>query len=146
MVSGWNRCGTSTAPGLSLTPPGLNALKALTIDMVFDFFGVRLNGPKAEGKKIVINWNFSDTKQQYVLSLENCALTHLANKQVAGADATLTLARATLDQILMRKTTFPEAVQRGLVKIDGQPMKLLELFGLFENFNPMFEIVAPKSS
>jgi alkyl sulfatase BDS1-like metallo-beta-lactamase superfamily hydrolase len=129
----------------SLTPPGLNALRALTVDMVFDFFGVRLNGPKAEGKKIVINWNFSDTKQQYVLSLENCALTHIASKQAANADATLTLARATLDQILMRKTTFPEAVQRGLVKIDGQPMKLLELFGLFENFNPMFEIVTPKS-
>jgi alkyl sulfatase BDS1-like metallo-beta-lactamase superfamily hydrolase len=129
----------------SLTPPGLNALRALTIDMVFDFFGVRLNGPKAEGKKIAINWNFSDTHQQYVLNLENSALTHIANKQLPNADATLTLARATLDSILMRKTTFPEAVQKGLVKIDGQPMKLLELFGLFENFNPMFEIVTPKS-
>ena len=131
-------------PPRSLTPPGLNALRALTIDMVFDFFGVRLNGPKAEGKKIAINWNFSDTNQQYVLNLENSVLTHVANKQAEGADATLTLARATLDQILMRKTTFPEAVQKGLVKIDGQPMKLLELFGLMENFNPMFEIVTPK--
>ena len=128
----------------SLTPPGLNALRALTIDMVFDFFGVRLNGPKAEGKRIAINWNFSDTKQQYVLNLENSALTYQANKQAKDADATLTLTRATLDTILMRKTTFPEAVQKGLVKIDGQPMKLLELFGLFENFNPMFEIVTPK--
>jgi len=131
-------------PPRSLTPPGLNALRALTIDMVFDFFGVRLNGPKAEGKKIAINWNFSDTNQQYVLNLDNSALTHVANKQLATADATLTLTRATLDSILMRKTTFPEAVQKGLVKIDGQPMKLLELFGLMENFNPMFEIVTPK--
>jgi len=131
-------------PPRSLTPPGLNALRALTIDMVFDFFGVRLNGPKAEGKKIAINWNFSDTNQQYVLNLENSVLTHVANKQLSNADATLTLTRATLDSILMRKTTFPEAVQKGLVKIDGQPMKLLELFGLMENFNPMFEIVTPK--
>jgi alkyl sulfatase BDS1-like metallo-beta-lactamase superfamily hydrolase len=130
----------------SLTPPGLNALRALTIDMVFDFFGVRLNGPKAEGKKIAINWNFSDTRQQYVLNLENSALTYVANKQLANADATLTLTRATLDTILMRKTRFPEAVQNGLVKIDGEPMKLLELFGLFESFNPMFEIVTPKGA
>jgi alkyl sulfatase BDS1-like metallo-beta-lactamase superfamily hydrolase len=122
----------------------MNALRALTIDMVFDLFGVRLNGPKAEGKKIAINCNFSDTAQQYVLNLENSVLTHVANKQLVNADATLTLARAILDSILMRKTTFPEAVQKGLVKIDGQPMKLLELFGLFENFNPMFEIVTPK--
>ena len=128
----------------SLTPASMNALRALTVEMVFDYFGVRLNGPKADGKRIAINWNFSDTKEQYVLNLENSALTYVANKQRIDADATLTLSRATLDQILMRKTTFPEAVQKGLVKIDGQPMKLLELFGLFENFNPMFEIVTPK--
>jgi alkyl sulfatase BDS1-like metallo-beta-lactamase superfamily hydrolase len=35
----------------SLTPPGLNALPALTIDMVFDFFGVRLNAPRLRGKR-----------------------------------------------------------------------------------------------
>jgi alkyl sulfatase BDS1-like metallo-beta-lactamase superfamily hydrolase len=43
----------------------------------------------------------------------------------------------------MRKTTFPEAVQKGLVKVDGQPMKLLELFALFESFSPTFAIVTP---
>jgi len=130
----------------SLTPPGLNAARALTIDMVFDLFGVRLNGPKAEGKKITINWNFSDTGQKYILNLENCALTYIPNKQAQNADASLTLTRATLDAILTRKTTFPDAAQKGLVKIDGQGMKLLELFGLFENFNPMFEIVTPKEN
>jgi alkyl sulfatase BDS1-like metallo-beta-lactamase superfamily hydrolase len=128
----------------SLLSPGLKVLHALTIDMVFDFFGVRLNGLKAEGKKISINWNFSDTRQQYVLNLENCALTYTPNKQALNADATLTMSRAIFDTILMRKKTFPEAIQEGLVKIDGQGIKLLELFGLFENFNPMFEIVTPK--
>jgi alkyl sulfatase BDS1-like metallo-beta-lactamase superfamily hydrolase len=128
----------------SLLSPGLKVLHALTIDMVFDFFGVRLNGLKAEGKKISINWNFSDTRQQYVLNLENCALTYTPNKQALNADATLTMARAIFDSILMRKKTFPEAIQEGLVKIDGQGIKLLELFGLFENFDPMFEIVTPK--
>jgi alkyl sulfatase BDS1-like metallo-beta-lactamase superfamily hydrolase len=124
---------------------GLGALAALTVDMVFDFFGVRLNGPKADGKKIVVNWKFTDTGQEYVLNLENSALSHVPNKLAAEADATLTLTRATLDVILMRKTTFPEAVQKGLVKIDGEPMKLLELFALFDSFSPTFAIVTPKN-
>ena len=40
-----------------------------------------------------INWNFTDAQQVYALTLEDSALTYMANKQVAGADASLTLTR-----------------------------------------------------
>jgi alkyl sulfatase BDS1-like metallo-beta-lactamase superfamily hydrolase len=43
--------------------------------------GVRLNGPKAEGKRIVLNWNFTDTSESFVLNLENSALTYVAGAQ-----------------------------------------------------------------
>ena len=59
--------------------------------------GVRLNGPKAEGKRIVLNWNFTDTRESFVLNLENCALTYTAGAQAAEADASFTLARGVLD-------------------------------------------------
>jgi alkyl sulfatase BDS1-like metallo-beta-lactamase superfamily hydrolase len=44
---------------------------ALSVGMFFDVLGTRLNGPKAEGKKIVVNWTFSDTGERYTLNLEN---------------------------------------------------------------------------
>ncbi|MEJ0048823.1 MAG: alkyl sulfatase C-terminal domain-containing protein [Rhodospirillales bacterium] len=61
----------------------LNAdtLKALTAGMFFDFLGVRLNGTRAEGKTLVINWNFIEPREQYVLNLENSALTYVPGKQ-----------------------------------------------------------------
>ena len=53
-------------------------LAALRTSQLWDVLGVRLNGPQAEGKHIVLNWNFTDTSETFVLTLENCALTYLA--------------------------------------------------------------------
>jgi alkyl sulfatase BDS1-like metallo-beta-lactamase superfamily hydrolase len=106
--------------------------------------GVRLNGPKAEGKHIVLNWNFTDTGESFVLTLENCALTYLAGAQASAADAGFTLARGTLDEVIAKQTTFPEAVSAGKVKFTGNPMRLAELMALMDEFPRMFEIVEPK--
>src|SRR5262249_53718680 len=76
-----------------------DALKALPLDYYFDLLAVRLNGPRADGKHIVINWNFRDTKQRYVLNLENAALTYTVGRPATDADTSLTLARATLAAI-----------------------------------------------
>lgn len=127
--------------GSAITP---DTLKALTIDMFFDYLGIRLNGPKADGKHIVINWNFTDLKQQYVLNLENSALTFVPNKQSPKADATLTLTRSTLDAITLQQLTFPKAMQSGQIKVEGDPRKLGELLSLMDTFEVMFEIVEPK--
>jgi len=121
-----------------------DALKALPLEMFFDFMGVRLNGTRADGKHIVVNWNFTDTNERFVLNLENAALTYTANRQASNADASLVLTRTTLSAITQRQTTFPEAVKSGAVQLSGDPGKLLELLGLLDNFEPMFEVVEPK--
>src|SRR5262249_58427045 len=109
-----------------------------------DVLGVRLNGQKAEGKHIVLNWNFPDTGETFVLNLENCALTYAEGVQADGADASFTLARATLDEVIAKQTGFPEAVAAGRVKLSGNAMRLAELMGLMDEFPRMFEIVEPK--
>jgi alkyl sulfatase BDS1-like metallo-beta-lactamase superfamily hydrolase len=114
--------------------------------MLFDFIGVRLNGPKAEGKRAVINWIFEDTGERYVLNLENCALTYVAGKNRDDADASLTLSRTTLNAIFARQTTFMQEIPAGKVKLSGNPMKLMEVFGLLDTFQPTFEIVEPKKN
>ena len=116
---------------------------ALTVGMFFDSLGVRLNGPKAHGKKIVVNWTFTDTGERYLLNLENSALTYVAGRKAAVADAGLTLERSTLTKVMQQAMKFPEAIGAGLVKIDGNPTKLLELFGLFDEFDLRFNIVEP---
>ena len=138
------RNGPPKLPSVNTLTP--DALKAVSNEMFFEFLGVRLNGSKAEGKTLVINWNFTEPRQQFVLNLENSALTYTAGKQSAKADATLTLARATLDAITLQQTTFPDAVKAGLIKVEGDPRKLIELLGMLDSFNTSFEVVEPKGS
>ena len=95
-------------PPRAVTP---DTLKALSIEMGFDYMGVRLNAAKAEGKAIVINWNFTDSQQQYVLNLENSALTYTSGRLAKQFDASLSLSRAALDAITLRQMTFAEAIQ-----------------------------------
>lgn len=120
-----------------------DTLKAVSNDLFFDFLGVRLDAAKAEGKKLVINWNFTDSNQQFVLTLENSALTHIAGQQ-PGADATVTLSRATLDAVTLKETSFPAAVLTGKVKIEGDRAKLAELMSMLDTFEPMFAVVEPR--
>lgn len=120
-----------------------DAMTAMSLPMFFDYMGIRLNGPQAEGKRIVINWNFTDVGEQYVLNLENCALTYRAGKQAPDADATVVLTRGVLDQINLGQTTLQNQMATGGIQIEGDPMKLVELFSLLDSFDPNFSIVTP---
>ena len=119
-------------------------LKGVSIDLAFDFLGVRLNAAKAEGKHIVINWTFTDRNESYVMNLENSALTHRAGPLDDNADAGIKLTRAALDAITLKQRSFLGSIVTGDVAISGNPLKLRELFGLLDDFTPDFEIVEPR--
>ncbi len=118
-------------------------ITAAPLDFYFDYLGIRMNGPKAAGKKAVINWDFTDTGEKYVLNLSNSALTYAAGRQAPNADVTITLTRAVLDEVTLGRTTFKKAVMGGKVRFDGDIAKLSELMGLLDDFDPMFNIVTP---
>jgi alkyl sulfatase BDS1-like metallo-beta-lactamase superfamily hydrolase len=125
-------------------PMPRETLAALRTEQLWDVLGVRLNGPKAEGKHIVLNWRFTDTHETFVLTLENCALTFIAGAQAAAADASFTLARGVLDEVIAKQTTFSEAIASGKIEFTGDPMRLGELMALMDEFPRMFEIVEPR--
>jgi len=122
---------------------GADIVRGLTLDLFFDFLGVRLNGDKAEGKTIVINWTFPDTGQRYAVTLQNCALTYLAGRHADAADASVSLDRATLNRIILRELALPEAMAAGVLRIEGNAMKVAELFGLLDDFTTGFEVIEP---
>lgn len=120
-----------------------DTVRALSIENIFDLLGVRLNAPKAEGKHIVINWNFSDSDKRYLLNLENSALTYSAERSASTADATLTLTRPTLDAILTQQLSPKQAIESGQLKVEGNPEAFFSLLGLLDSFSPNFELIAP---
>ena len=130
-------------PALPASASSSDVITALTVPMIFDFMGVRLNGPKADGKVIVINWDFTDIKEKYVLRLENSALTYMPYRQAPKADATITLTRAAFDAMTLGKTTFEKEIMAGRLKVEGDGRKFGELLGLLDTFKGDFNIVTP---
>jgi alkyl sulfatase BDS1-like metallo-beta-lactamase superfamily hydrolase len=136
------RHGMPKMPGRS--PISNDTVRALHTGQLFEYLGVRLNGPKAEGKTIVLNFEFTDSGERFVLNLENCALTHAKDAHAADADASLTLDRATFNELVLQTTTLPEAINAGKARAAGAASRFDELMGLMDDFERAFEIVEPR--
>ena len=134
-------------PEFPATGSSVDQLKALTLDLYFDYLGILLNAAEANGKVIVINWNITDKGEKYGLNLENSALTYLGpDKQSSSADATVKMTRATFDDINTGQLTWQDAVKppNPRVIVEGDPSKLFDLLGLLNTkFDPRFNIVTP---
>ena len=122
-------------------PVSVDVISALSLPLLFDYLGVRLNGAKAAGKRSVSNWIFPELGERYLLNLENCALSYLADKRAPDADVTITLGRDALTQIVMRQRTLRDAVAAGSVTIEGDAGKLYELIDLLDEFQLMFPVI-----
>ena len=80
------------------------------------------------------------------MNLENSALTHRSGKPSGEADATVTLTRAALDAISLKERSFVGSVLTGDVVISGNPLKLADLFSMFDEFPSGFEVVEPRKA
>jgi alkyl sulfatase BDS1-like metallo-beta-lactamase superfamily hydrolase len=120
-----------------------DVIAAMSLEMVFDYMAVRLNGPKAEGKTISVRFTLTDTGEDYLLTVENGVLNYAAGRQGRKSDVGLTLTRAALNDVLTQESTVQEKLSSGDIVIDGNPEKLAEMFGLMDDFDPMFNIVTP---
>jgi len=118
-------------------------LQALSIDQIFDFLAVRVNGPKAEEVALSINWHFTDADVGYGMWLKYGVLNHRQGNPLENADLDLTLSRATLNKVLMQQSTLPAEIQAGNITFEGNPKVLAQLFGLLDTFTPDFNIVTP---
>jgi alkyl sulfatase BDS1-like metallo-beta-lactamase superfamily hydrolase len=135
------RQGIGAMPLRDRLPP--ETIAALRTEQLWDFLGVRVIAPKAEGMTIVLNWNFIDTGETFVLTLENCALTYLSGVQSKAADATCVLRRDALNSIIGKQVTLPDAIKSESIKVSGDARKLEALMSVMDNFPGTFELVEP---
>ncbi|MEY2952318.1 MAG: hypothetical protein RLZZ401_405 [Pseudomonadota bacterium] len=121
-----------------------DVIRSLTLDMFFDYLAIRVHAGRAQGRHWVMNWQFTDTQQRYVLTLYNSTLTHIAAQASDQADTTIVLSRATLDQISLRQLSFEEALKTGLIQEQGQSPVLLDFLATLDSFERGFKVVEPR--
>jgi alkyl sulfatase BDS1-like metallo-beta-lactamase superfamily hydrolase len=137
------------APGTRPAGAGLGAgrqaaalLGAMTVEMVFDLLGVRVDGPAADGEAVAIGWRFTDLGEEWTLRLEHGALNSWPALD-ADVDATLSMARPTLTTMLTDPSSIAGALGDGSLTIDGDAAALARLFGFLEQPAPGFNIIEP---
>ena len=117
------------------------AAAAMPPEMLFDYLSVRLNGPRAAGKKLALNFDFSDLGKVYGVNVENGVMNH--GEAVARPDATLKLSKSTLDAVQLGQTTMEKAIASGDASISGDPAALKQFMSLLDSFPFWFNIVTP---
>src|SRR5262249_16772487 len=108
------RYGVAKLPTPNTASP--DTVRAMSADLFFDYLVVRLNREKAGNAHVKLNFDFGQDGN-YFVELENGVLNHTANMKVDNADATLSLSRDTLNNIILQQTKLDDAISSGTVKV-----------------------------
>lgn len=134
------RNGVPKLPPLDFYGPDL--LAAMPPELVFDFWGVRLNSEKARGKKLTIGVDFTDIKRQFTLMVHNSVLTQ-TERRTEKPDARLVLTKVAFDSLQNEPATLDKLIESGQIAVEGRRETVSELLAMLDTPPFWFNIVTP---
>lgn len=117
-------------------------LSNLTPEMLFDYMGISLNGEKAKDQSLSFNWVDEEGKQ-HGFWIENEVLMYREGKPVDHPDAVITSDKLHFTLVVMQAVPLKEALDKGMLKIEGNADKFNDLLGCLDKFNVNFNIIEP---
>jgi len=150
-ASTWRNSYLTAAAELRNGPPKKGIDRSSLIDMLrqtpverfLEAMAAGLNGPSAEGKDLKINLVISDTKESFVLWIENAVLHHKKAAPTADASATLTLTKELFIKMMAGTAGVKDTLLSDDLKITGSRIDLIRFFILFDKAPGTFAIVTP---
>jgi len=118
-----------------------DTIKAMPAEMLLDYMGIRLDGPKAAKQApLTLNWDLGNGTK-YLLEVKNGVLIYSQDRQADKPDATLHASKDAFAALMMSgKAQIAGAKD---VKVDGSVDKVQGLFDLLDEFPMNFNIVTP---
>ena len=122
-------------------------LVAMTVEQIFDTISVRLKSEDVGGLSVLVNWTFPDLAETpdnlWLLGLSHRTLFSVRGRHDPNANATISIARSLLIDILTQQTTFGDQLGAGNITIDGDATSLLQIFANLDTTAAGFAIVEP---
>ena len=103
----------------------------------------RVNGPKADGKSLRLNFTFTDLGENWVLSLDNSVLHARQRDADPNAAATVKLTRDFLVKLATQQAGLREMLFSDDLAVEGSRLELLSFFSLLDSPDGLFPIVTP---
>jgi len=145
----WRNSYLTAAAELRNGPPTKGISKSDVIEMLhqtpierfLEAMAAGLNGPDAEGKDLKVNLVLTDTKESYVLWIENAVLHFKRAEPASDANATLTLTKPIFVKMIAGTAGVKDTLLSDDLKIGGSKMDLVRFFGLIDKAPGTFPIV-----
>src|SRR5260370_40506725 len=115
----------------------------MPIALVFDYRCRRVEGPRARTANIVINWQFTDTRESLASTLAHGALTSITGKTAPNAVTTVTTTRTVLESVILGQRTLADALEHREITTIGDAKAVTDLFALLVDFATGFPVVEP---
>ncbi|MBT2658444.1 MBL fold metallo-hydrolase [Bacillus sp. ISL-18] len=115
----------------------------VSVDDFLKLLAIKLNGPKANGKKMTVNVTIADTSEEFVMYLENSVLSHKINKLDDNPDVSLRVDKSILYGMGNGRLTPAQELKAKTLEISGDPNLWNDFLSLFDSFNPLVNIVTP---
>ena len=130
------------ASGTAATIPP-DFVVSLSNEQLFDSLAIQIDGPRAGDRRITLRWLFTDTGDEYAVTLQHGVLTHRRGAPRGELDAAIGVERAAVNELIAGATTLEALMTSGRLTIDGDQSKLEELLALLDPPDPNFAIVTP---
>jgi len=145
----WRNSYLTAATELRRGPPDKGMSKAGFIDMLtqtpverfLEAMAAGLDGPAADGLNLTVNLVLSDTKESYVLWIENAVLHFRKAAPQADASATLTLTKPLFIKMMAGTAGIKDTLLSDELKVDGSKIDLVRFFSLIDKAPGNFAIV-----
>jgi len=121
----------------------MDLLRQTPLDSFFTAMAARVDGPKADGKELALNFVFTDVGETHVLELENAVLHHRRGEPAPDASVTVRLTRELLLRLATGQAGLRELVFSDELAVEGSRLDLLSFFSLLDRPDPAFPIVTP---
>ena len=119
----------------------IEALGQTPIERFLEAMAAGLNGPAAEGKDLKINLVLTDTRESFVLWIENAVLHFRKTAPAADANATLTLTKDIFVRMAAGTAGIKDTLLSDELTVDGSRIDLLRFFTLIDKAPGTFQIV-----
>ena len=125
----------------------LRAMKNILMNSPIENFlhsmATRINGPDAFDKHFLININFTDLAQNFVLELKNAVLHHRAAPKTPNAHASLDISHEMFIDLVIGEAGASDIIFSDELSIEGSKIDLLSFLSLVSKPEGTFNIVTP---
>ncbi|KTE03449.1 MBL fold metallo-hydrolase [Sphingopyxis sp. H038] len=133
----------NAVPGGTSNGQSRSFVSAIPTAVFFDALATRFDAAKAGAVKGTFQFILPDSKETVAIVVVGGVEVPRYGLTDPAPTATITINRATLDDVMLGQAQFPALLQSGAIRIDGDRAAFLSWFALHPPADPRFNVVVP---